>query len=227
MNITERICIVILALMVGITIRLTVNARQDLIETQQTINEINATLYTTETKPETETVTTTTEVETTVATQETYLAEAVTEIEMVETEIYPFPEYDTSFKAYMDYRTITDTTTSQWRLQQQAWTDDYGLRRLNADYMVAMGTGYADEVGDRFQITFDNGEIITVVVGDIKADIHTDSSCRYVRIGSENVNVLEFIVDENKLKQNIKITGTVGTYSHLSGNITKIEGGQD
>lgn len=90
MNITERICIVILALMVGITIRLTVNARQDLIETQQTINEINATLS--------ETVTTTTEVETTVATQETYLAEAVTEIEMVETEIYPFPEYDTSFK---------------------------------------------------------------------------------------------------------------------------------
>lgn len=226
MNETERICVAILMLMAGITFYLIESMNENIYYLEQSVVELND-MTTTTVKPQPEidvlkeTAIPMTEMEA------IYLAntpaEEITEI----SEIYPIPEYDTSFKAYMDYRKITDTTTPQWLLQQQAWTDEYGLRKLNSDYMVALGTGYTNEIGDRFQITLNNGEVFTVVVGDIKADVHTDDSCRYVRIDNESVNVLEFIVDTNKLKENIKITGTVGTYPHLSGNIIKIGSVQD
>jgi len=213
-------------LMASIIFCLIESMNENIYYLEQSVAELNAmTTTTVKTQPEPDVLK-----ETAIPTTETeaiYLANAPAEEITEIPEIYPIPEYDTSFKAYMDYRKITDTTTPQWLLQQQAWTDEYGLRRLNSDYMVALGTGYTNEIGDRFQITLNNGEVFTVVAGDIKADVHTDDSCRYVRIDNESVNVLEFIVDTNKLKENIKITGTVGTYPHLSGNIIKIGGVQD
>ena len=49
-----------------------------------------------------------------------------------------FRKHETWFKAYMDYRTITDTESVQYAMQQNAWTDDRGLRRTENDYLVAM-----------------------------------------------------------------------------------------
>lgn len=228
MNISEKICISILSLMVSITFLLTISSQEDIEKTEQTISEINSTLVTT---ASTSVNTTVTEIITTTeetVTEITYLAEMPIEIETeVQCDIYTVPEYNTSFKAYMDYRKITDTTTKQWSLQQQCWTDEHGIRRFNTDYCVAMGSGYANEIGDRFQITLDNGETFVVIVSEFKADKDTDDSCRYYEINEDMINILEFIVDENKLINKIKITGTVGTYPHLSGNIIKIEGVQD
>ena len=71
---------------------------------------------------------------------------------------------ETWFKAYMDYRTITDTASRQYQLQQSAWTDDQGLRRLGEDYLVAMGTGWLNEgCGERFQVTLDSGAQFTTL----------------------------------------------------------------
>ena len=39
-----------------------------------------------------------------------------------------FQEHETWFKAYMDYRTITNTDSVQYAMEQNAWTDDRGLR---------------------------------------------------------------------------------------------------
>ena len=50
-----------------------------------------------------------------------------------------FQEHETWFKAYMDYRTITNTDSVQYAMEQNAWTDDRGLRRMADDYLVAMG----------------------------------------------------------------------------------------
>ena len=80
----------------------------------------------------------------------------------------------------MDYRTITDTSSEQYAIQQNAWTDSRGLRRSCDDYLVAMGTGWLTEgCGDRFQVTLESGSVFTVRVGDIEADQHTDSTHRY------------------------------------------------
>ena len=146
----------------------------------------------------------------------------------ISTSDYSVPTCDTSFKAYMDYRCITDDTTKQWEIQQNAWTDNDGFRRVNNDYIVAMGTYYTKECGERFRITFDSGSEITVTVGDIKQDCHTDYLNRYTPVYDENGifysgNVLEFIVDTNVLSEMSQVLGTVGHHDYLDGNIKSIE----
>ena len=140
---------------------------------------------------------------------------------------YELPNLDTSFKTYMDYRYITDTDSMQYKLQQNSWTDEDGLRRLGEAYMVAMGTYYADECGKTFEITFDTGEKILVVVGDIKADCHTDKTNRYSPVYDNNgnfisANVLEFIVDTKAMSRHTKRLGTVEYCGNLQGNIVSI-----
>ena len=50
---------------------------------------------------------------------------------------------DNSFKAYMDYKSITNPSSIQYQMQQAAWTDENGFRKYGNDrYMVALGTYY-------------------------------------------------------------------------------------
>lgn len=141
---------------------------------------------------------------------------------------YSIPEYDTSFKTYMDYRKITDKSSAQYMLQMEAYTDDMGLRKYEDHYIVAMGTYYSDNVGDTFKITLDNDTSFNVIIGDIKADCHTDSQNMYSPVYDENgdfvsANVIEFIVDTNKLDRSVTKLGTVSAYDNFKGNIIKIE----
>ena len=107
------------------------------------------------------------------------------------------------------------------------WDARRDLRRLGEAYMVAMGTYYPDECGKTFEITFDTGEKILVVVGDIKADCHTDKTNRYSPVYDNNgnfisANVLEFIVDTDALSRYTKRLGTVEYCGNLQGNIVSI-----
>ena len=138
------------------------------------------------------------------------------------------PDCDTSFKAYMDYSCITDDTTAQWELQQIAYTDEYGLRKIGTDYCVAVGSYYSETIGERFKITLDNDSEFTVIISDLKKDEHTDSSNRYSPVYDENgefysANVLEFIVDEDQLHSMVTTLGTVSYYNKFEGNIVSIE----
>lgn len=141
---------------------------------------------------------------------------------------YAIPNYETSFKTYMDYRCITDKTSAQYMLQMEAYTDDMGLRKYEDHYVVAMGTYYSDNVGDTFKITLDNDYSFNVIIGDIKADCHTDSKNMYSPVYDENgnfvsANVIEFIVDTNTLDRSVTKLGTVSAYDDFKGNIIKIE----
>lgn len=143
-------------------------------------------------------------------------------------ETLDIPTCNTEFKTYMDYRCITDKTSAQYELQQFAWTDADGFRRIGDDYIVAMGTYYAENVGDRFKITLDTDNEITVTIGDIKQDIHTDYFNQYTPIYDENGiffsgNVLEFIVDTDVLPKVPRRLGTVSYFDYLKGNIKSIE----
>lgn len=141
---------------------------------------------------------------------------------------YSIPNYDTSFKTYMDYRCITDKTSAQYMLQMEAYTDNMGLRKYEDHYIIAMGTYYSDNVGDTFKITLDNDYSFNVIIGDIKADCHTDSKNMYSPVYDENgnfvsANVIEFIVDTKKLDRSVKKLGTIEAYDDFKGNIVKIE----
>lgn len=144
------------------------------------------------------------------------------------TETLDVPTCNSEFKTYMDYRCITDKTSAQYELQQFAWTDEDGFRRIGDDYIVAMGTYYSKNVGDRFKITLDTDNEITVIIGDIKQDAHTDYLNQYTPVYDENGiffsgNVLEFIVDTDVLSEMSQVLGTVGHHDYLNGNIKSIE----
>ena len=154
-----------------------------------------------------------------------YFVEAPEQVSEVKLEI---PDCDTSFKSYMDYTCITDDTTVQWELQQTAYTDEYGLRKIGTDYCVAVGSYYSETVGERFKITLDNGNEFTVIVSDLKQDKHTDISNQYSPVYDENgefysANVLEFIVDTDQLHSMVTTLGTVSYYDEFKGNIVSIE----
>ena len=138
------------------------------------------------------------------------------------------PNCDTSFKSYMDYRYITNKASDQYKLQLSAWTDDMGLRRADDYYLVAMGTYYSDNIGDKFRITLEGGKTFDVMIGDVKADIHTDNSNMYSPIyntdGSfKSANVIEFIIDKKTISKKVKLWGDVSAYDEFAGNIVKIE----
>jgi hypothetical protein len=124
-----------------------------------------------------------------------------------------------SFKTYMDYKTITTTTSKQWSLQQLATTDSKGFRRLNNDYIVAVGTFYSEEVGKQLKVTLDSGRSFTAIVGDIKQNRHTDSNNQYI---PTNGNIIEFIVDAEVLDPLALKLGNVSCLN-FEGNIISIE----
>jgi hypothetical protein len=136
------------------------------------------------------------------------------------------PDIDTGFKAYMDYRKITDKKAPQWALREQAYTDDYGFRRIDDDYVVAMGTYYSENVGDRFRITLDTGVSFTVITGDIKDPAHTDAQNMYTPYSGNDKSggcVIEFLVDTDILDKSAAKLGTISYFSFFEGDIENIE----
>ena len=106
-------------------------------------------------------------------------------------------------KTFMSYTAITDKTSKQYALQQMAYTDEMGFRKINNRYCVAIGTAFGASVGQIFNVELDNGTMIPCVVGDIKDDRDTDASNVFTSQGC----CLEFIVDIPKLDGIIKTLG--------------------
>ena len=123
-----------------------------------------------------------------------------------------------SFKSYMDYRTITNKGSYAYQLQQQAITDKNGLRKINDYYCVAMGTRYG-KVGDKLYIETDEGAHWNVILADIKSDKHTDSTHSYTL---SNGCMMEFIVDTDIIPNVIKTSGTVNGLG-FQGKITVVK----
>lgn len=122
---------------------------------------------------------------------------------------------ENSFKTYMDYRMITDTSSKQWEMQQSAYTDENGLRKIDDYYCVALGSGISDKLGNKFKITFESGETIKVIAADQKADRHTDSTNTYMDLGNGRINIVEFIVHTERMPS---IVRTMGDISHMPGD---------
>ena len=110
-----------------------------------------------------------------------------------------------TFKAYTDYRCLNSKMSKQYRLQQKAYTDSQGLRRLNNYYMVAIGKGWNIPVGHTCEITLSSGQKVYCVVSDVKQNRHTDHTNRYDCKGG----VLEFIVDTKALPSRAKKMGDI------------------
>ena len=138
------------------------------------------------------------------------------------------PAVDSSFKSYMDYRTITNTKSPQYKfIARWGWTDENGFLRVGGEkdlgiaddyYVVALGSFYGTEIGTKYEITTSTGNVFYAVLGDCKANIHTNSTNQY---GANN-NIVEFLVDTRYLDHNVKRQGTANVYNPLNGSISSI-----
>lgn len=132
------------------------------------------------------------------------------------------PVVNTSFKAYMDYRMITNRSTKQWKLQQQASTNREGFRMIGDDYLVALGTYYAEGCGERFHITLSSGKSFTVMVGDIKSNRHTNETRQYCPRDDGGGGMIEFIIDSKQMSPEALRRGDLSCLG-LQGTVTGIE----
>ena len=125
------------------------------------------------------------------------------EIEYIEYEV----PMNNGFKSFMPHHSITDKSSNQYELQNDyAYTDDSGFRKVNGRYCIAIGTAFNAEIGDYADLILDNGEIICVIISDIKAHIHTDNNNIATK---SNGCVSEFIVDNKKLNKYVKKHGDI------------------
>lgn len=125
----------------------------------------------------------------------------------------------------MDYRCVTDTTSSQYQLinSEEINVCDDGLLRDQYGYIgVAMGSYYVDNVGDRFVATFEDGSKAKFIILDLKANKDTVNGANHISDGS----MMEFVIDTQKAKNTYNMAITMGDFDYsdaFNGNVVKIE----
>ena len=119
---------------------------------------------------------------------------------------YIVPEYS-GFKSFMSYR-LFGRNTLQYKLQQQATTDVQGFRKIEDYYIIAVGSCFDAQIGQRVDLKLKNGEVIKCVIGDQKADKDTDQSNMF----SKNNCLSEFLVDIRTLNKTVKDRGDVSHF---------------
>ena len=141
------------------------------------------------------------------------------------------PQAPTNTIRAMDYRTITDTTSQQYRLQSLCYANDIGIRKIDKYYCVALGSAYGRDLGDTWHVTLECGAEFDIIYSEFKDDGSTDffghSDTNYD--GESCINVLEFIIDSNQTPENVMLAGTFtrldifGGLFGNGGNIVKME----
>lgn len=97
---------------------------------------------------------------------------------------------------YMDYRAITDTSSKQYKLQQDPYcvVNEKGFLMYRDNwYVVAMGS-YWGNIGDKFIVRLENGTLFSVIIGDYKSDRDTDKEHYAHRADG---HVIEFLIDSD------------------------------
>lgn len=110
-----------------------------------------------------------------------------------------------TLKSFMSYKAITAKSSDQYRLQQVAYTGNYGIRQVNGRYCIAVGSAYTTEIGTYIDVILENGIIIPCILADCKDDKDTDSSNRITHDGS----LVEFITEVPNLSKTVKYTGDI------------------
>lgn len=109
------------------------------------------------------------------------------------------------FKTYERYTAITRKDSDQYKLQQIAYTGDYGIRMVEDRYCVALGSRWSTKIGEKLDVIMQDGTVIKVILGDCKQDRHTDPTNTW---GLDNRDILEFIVDVNEIPATVRRCGS-------------------
>ena len=183
---------------------------------EQESNDINTIIEEVETEAETEIITETEVIETEV---EAETEEIIEEVQTpTDTMVDKVDEDFGTFKSYTDYKCLS-RSSPQWKIQEKAYTDENGLRKIGNAYLVALGSYYGVELGAEYVVTLSNGNSFNIILCDVKNDIHTDDLNRECLA---NGSVLEFYVESSALPQIVKLMGTIGSIDFFNGSIVSI-----
>ena len=137
-----------------------------------------------------------------------------------------------TFKPYTRYTAYNLKSSQQYKLQKAAWTETRTGIRIVTDpngvdrYCVALGTAWAGgqpkHIGRCLDVYMENGAVLHCVLADVKRQEDTvDGANLY---GKTNNDVLEFIVDGQKISQAVKTTGNVSNAGpEFVGGVKRIE----
>lgn len=109
-------------------------------------------------------------------------------------------------KSFMSYKSITAKSSEQYKLQQIAYSGDYGIRQVNGRFCIAVGSAYTTKVGTYIDLILMNGVVIPCILADCKADQDTDDSNI---LTLHDKSLAEFVVDTNKINSILYATGDV------------------
>ena len=136
--------------------------------------------------------------------------------------------YETSAKTYMDYRSITDHSSSQYNFihSDKIKICEDGFLRDSEGYIgVAMGYQFG-EIGSRYICHLDTGKDIKVI--KIEAKAKQDSIKGFC--GANNYDIIEFVIDSraNWMRSNVWgndmiFSGNFNNYEEMNGVITSID----
>lgn len=107
---------------------------------------------------------------------------------------YPISDGNTT-KTVLPYKAF-GKNTNQAKLQSLCQTNEVGLRVYDGRFTIAVGTYFDTAVGQYFDLVLENGTVIPCIMGDLKADIHTDSRGLFTEASG---CMTEFIVDRTYL----------------------------
>lgn len=117
--------------------------------------------------------------------------------------------YNAYMKTYESYK-LFNHNSNQYRLQQMCYTDENGLRYIDVDgqryYCCAVGTAVSETIGQLGYLELENGEIINIIVSDVKRNQDTNSDNI---VTSHSHCASEFVVDVNSLNSTWKRMGCV------------------
>ena len=138
----------------------------------------------------------------------------------------PLPSIPTNMKYCTDYRWYGIEGTPHNRMQNLSYTDEIGCRKYNDDYCVGLGSFYSERIGDRFEVTLENGNVFTIITGDMKADCDTDITNMYAPCinydGEQCANVIEFIIDDEVVSDDMYRYGSLDYHNEFKGDIVKM-----
>lgn len=142
------------------------------------------------------------------------------------------PNINSSFKTWMGYQVWEKYSpkSAQYKFfKRWGWIDSQGFVRCSAEkdlgieddyYMVALGSYYGTTLGTKYKITLDTGNVFYAILGEFKANIHTNPTNQY---SVRNNDIVEFVIDETTLNPTVKSAGSANVYMPLNGNVVEIE----
>ena len=125
-----------------------------------------------------------------------------------------------SFKSYMDYRCISDTSSKQYKLQKKAKTDKKtGVRKVKGRYCIAVGSYFSKKVGTKLDLIMKNGKVVKCILADTKSN---DDTYNKHRLCKNNNSIVEFVVDDSKIPRMVKLMGDMSYTKPFKSKIIKI-----